>query len=227
MFSASLFPKYRSYLLLKAWWCHWSDRGQTNRHVVSSYGCLLVAVEYFGSVWSFLSFMFIDAADSCYSKHIPFMLPVQHQHVRDNVAVYCLKQWNIQQQEPNISPGSPWNPNIFSEGPSEWMSGLVLSSVSVCKNSVILRRLLRSLKRTLCGSPGIKLGSTGAAGRRYLLMLRLLFGNHLWVLASVSCWTLICTVLLWTSTWCKAASGTVKHADSGSSSTKTQNSPVA
>lgn len=118
------------------------------------------------------------------------MLPVQRQHVRDNVAVYCLKQWNIQQQEPNVSPRSPGKPNIFCEGPSEWMSGLVLSSVSVCKNSVILQRLLGSLKRTPCGSPGVKLGSTGAAGRQYLLMLRLLFGNHLWVLASVSCWTL-------------------------------------
>lgn len=213
-----------------AWWCLWCDRGQTNRRVVSSYGCLLVSVgssgpqlEYFGSVWSFLSFMFTDAADSCYSKHIPFMLPAQHQHVRDNVAVYCLKQWNIQQQEPNISHRSPWNPNIFSKGPSEWMPGLVLSSVSVCKSSVILRRLLRSLKRTLCGSPGIKLGSTGAAGRRYLLMLRLLFGNHLWVLASVTLFVLFFPGSLHGLKQPQALSNT----QTGSSSTKIQNSPVA
>lgn len=33
-------------------------------------------------------------------------------------AIYCLRQWNIQQRGPNISLGSRWKPNMFKEGPS-------------------------------------------------------------------------------------------------------------
>lgn len=52
-------------------------------------------MESFGSISSFLSLLFTDAADSCSGKatltHPPFQLPVQHQRVRDSVCNLLLK----------------------------------------------------------------------------------------------------------------------------------------
>lgn len=55
----------------------------------------------------------------------------------------------------------------------------------------LLRLLKMRAKMTSFWSPaGVKLGSAGPAGRFYLHVFRLRFINDLWMLTSVSCWSL-------------------------------------
>lgn len=92
-----------------------------------------------------------------------------------------------------LNSGSEFLSTLLIFNPNNQTSPRPTASRRCCPPCRVLpfQSCLELLEMTSFWSPpGVKLGSSGPAGCRYLHVFRLRFINYLWMLTSVSCWSL-------------------------------------